>query len=84
MSPHITFPPPKLNTLQGMSPRFQRYLRRSLLPLALFALLVMLLKFIAIKYKIEWLNASPFGAFGAVVAVFYLKWLTRANPQDSN
>ncbi|GAA5501848.1 hypothetical protein Dxin01_01587 [Deinococcus xinjiangensis] len=66
-----------------MSPRFKRYVRRSLLPIGLMFLVLLLVNWAATRWNIAWLHLTPWSAAVAVLTVFYLRWLTRANPQDS-
>lgn len=61
-----------------MSPR----LKRSILLIVGVALLAGLLKWVAIAYKIEWLNHLPLGAFGVVLAISFLLWQGRTNPKE--
>lgn len=46
-------------------------------------LVLLLVNWAATRWNIAWLHLTPWSAAVAVLTVFYLRWLTRANPQDS-
>ncbi|MFC3859500.1 hypothetical protein ACFOPQ_01760 [Deinococcus antarcticus] len=64
-----------------MSPRFKRYLRLSLPRLLLLLLIIVALNALGSALKLGWLHLDLSLAVVVFLGVFFLNWLTRADPQ---